>query len=140
MIKVFIPLMPEFKIYKDECRKLYESLQDKICDPNSFEFITSKTFFYLFTAEEELIGGIYYFRDLDGRLFLNGFSKRKTHLLNLECLKMSTDWFNEDIYALAQNKCSALCLLKCGFKKIGANEFVLIKKFKNGASLRKGNL
>ena len=110
MIRVLIPSDKEFLSYKDECKKLYTKVQDKICDPNSFEFICTKTLFYMFIDEDE-------------KLFLNGFSKRKMFRQNLECLKLSTTWFNCDIYAEAQNRASALCLLKCGFIRLNNNTF-----------------
>ena len=43
MIKVFIPYDKKFWKFKDECKKLYESVQDQICDTNSFEFIIENT-------------------------------------------------------------------------------------------------
>ena len=124
MIKVFIPYDKEFWVFKDECKKLYESVQDQICDTNSFEFIIENTFFYLFVFDEKLVGAIYFFEDENKKLFVNGFANRKMHLLNLECLKMSLNWFNCDIYATAQNKMSELCLKKCGFIEIGEKEFI----------------
>ena len=124
MIKVFIPYDKEFWVFKDECKKLYESVQDQICDTNSFEFIMENTFFYLFVFDEKLVGAIYFFEDENKKLFLNGFANRKMHLLNLECLKMSLNWFNCDIYATAQNKMSELCLRKCGFVEICEKEFI----------------
>lgn len=123
MIRVLIPSDKEFATYKNECRSLYESLQDKICDTNSFDFVCQNTFFYMFLDDKKLIGAIYYFIDEDEKLFLNGFSKRKMFHQNLECLKLSTTWFNCDIYAQAQNRASALCLLKCGFKRVKNNIF-----------------
>ena len=83
----------------------------------------------MFINDSKLVGGIYYFLDENNKLFLNGFAKRKMHLLNIKCLELSTCWFSCDIYAQAQNKASALCLLRCGFKKYKENIF--IKKFKN---------
>lgn len=124
MIKVFIPNDKEFQKYKIECKKLYEKLQPQISDDSSFEFICNKTFFYIFVNENGLIGAIYYFLNKDGKLFLNGFSKRKHFLDNLYCLKLSTTWFYEDIYAEAQNRASALCLIKCGFKRVRGILFV----------------
>lgn len=125
MIKTYIPKDFEYSKFRTECKTLYESLQDKICDTNSFEFIEKNTFFYLFEKDGELIGAIYYFLDSEGgRLFLNAFAKRKKHTLCLECLKMSLDWFFPPIYAEAQNRASALCLLKCGFKRVEGNLFV----------------
>lgn len=124
MIKVFIPYDKKFWKFKDECKKLYESVQDQICDTNSFEFIIENTFFYLFVFDKKLVGAIYFFEDENKKLFLNGFANRKMHLLNLECLKMSLYWFNCDIYATAQNKMSELCLRKCGFVEICEKEFI----------------
>lgn len=124
MIRVLIPSNRDFCIYENECKALYQSVQDKITDKSSFEFIKNNTFFYMFINDNTLVGAIYYFVDEDGNLFLNGFAKPKNHLINLECLKMSLNWFNCDIYALAQNKMSALCLRKCGFKKSEKNLYV----------------
>ena len=58
--------------FRQECKALYESVQNKICDKNSFEFIEKNTYFYLFENDGNLIGGIYYF--MDGKLYLNGFA------------------------------------------------------------------
>lgn len=125
MIEVFIPSQIEFQRYKTECKNLYESVQDKIKDTNSFELITKNTFFFLFTYNKTLIGSIYYFVDEYGRLMLNAFSKRKMHRLNIECLKMSLKWFKGNIYAEAQNRASALCLIRCGFRRLEGKLFVL---------------
>ena len=80
--------------------------------------------FYMFLDDNKLIGAIYYFVDEEGKLFLNGFANRKMHKLNLKCLKMSLEWFNTDIYAQAQNRASALCLLRCGFKRFKENIYI----------------
>ena len=129
MIRVLIPKDLEFKVFEDECKKLYENSKKQISDSNSFEFIRDNTFFYMFLDnEDKLIGGIYYFVDEDNKLFLNGFARRASHLLNLECLRLTTTWFNTDIYARAQNKASALCLLRCGFKRKNGDIFVLPAK------------
>lgn len=124
MINVWLPFQKEFKKYSKECKELYEKVQDRICDTNSYEFICKNTLFYLFEKDGKLIGAIYYFKDDDGKLFLNGFANRKMHNLCVECLKMSLNWFRGSIYAEAQNRASALCLLRCGFKRIRDNIFV----------------
>lgn len=128
MINVYIPKDKEFQSYKAECKTLYEKVKDKICDDNTFDFVINNTLFYMFVSEGRLIGGIYYFLDEDGKLFLNGFANRKMHQLCLECLKMSLGWFKGSIYAEAQNRASALCLLKCGFKRVKDKVFVYIKE------------
>lgn len=124
MIRVLIPKDEEFWEYEKECKKLYEKVQKWICDTNSFDFIIHNTFFYLFLENKNLIGAIYYFLDKNNKLYLNGFAKRKMHLLNLECLKISLKWFKGDIHAIAQNRMSKLCLKKCGFVCVEGNEFV----------------
>ena len=124
MIRVLIPKDEEFWEYKDECKSLYEKVQGWICDTNTFEFIVNNTFFYLFLNDKNLIGAIYYFVDENNKLYLNGFAKRKMHLLNIECLKMSLNWFKGDIHAVAQNRMSKLCLRRCGFEWVGGKEFV----------------
>lgn len=134
MIRVLIPKEREFSLYEREIKELYEKSQDKIKDTNSFEFIRDNTFFYTFLDDDKLIGGIYYFVDEEGFLFLNGFAKRKMFKLNLECLKLSLSWFNCNIYAEAQNRASALCLLRCGFKRKSGKTFMFSgRNFLNGA-------
>lgn len=127
MIRVLIPTDLEFKHYEQELKSLYERNQKKICDSNSFEFIRDNTLFYMFVEDDFLLGAIYYFLDNE-KLFLNGFAKPKQHVSNLRCLLLSTSWFIVDIYAEAQNRVSALCLLKCGFKRVKDNLFVLKKQ------------
>lgn len=124
-INVCIPTQKEFQPFKKECKELYKTVQDKITDDSSFEFIINNTFFYLFETNGNLIGAIYYFIGQDGNLYLNGFAKRKMHSLCIECLKKSLTWFKGRVYAEAQNRASALCLLRCGFKRVNGNKFVI---------------
>ncbi len=124
MLEVLIPLNPEFQLYEAQVKELYEKNQDKIRDPNSFLFIRDNTYFYIFILNGSLIGAIYYFMD-NNKLYLNGFANPKNHLINLHCLRLSTTWFNCEIYAEAQNRASALCLLRCGFKRVKDNLFCL---------------
>jgi len=131
MINVWIPHQKEFETFRPECKKLYESVQDKITDPSSFKYICENTFFYLFEKDKCLIGAIYYFLGDDGKLYLNGFAKRKMHELCIKCLKMSLNWFKGRVYAEAQNRASALCLLRCGFKREKEKLFVYKKERKN---------
>lgn len=122
MFEVITPLNPKFEEYKLELKVLYEENQEKIADTNSFEFVIENSFFYAFLNKNSLIGAIYYFVDED-KLFLNAYSKRKNHLNNILCLEWSTTWFSCDIYAEAQNRASAICLLKCGFSRVENNLF-----------------
>ena len=124
MIEVLTPLNPEFQLYDPQAKELYEKTQEKIKDPNSYEFVRDNTLFYIFVQDGSFIGAIYYFMD-DGKLFLNGFAKPKNHIANLLCLRKSTTWFVPPIYAEAQNRASALCLLRCGFKRVKGNHYCL---------------
>ena len=126
-IKVLIPRNKEFCCYEPAIKELYESSQEKICDTNSYEFVRDNTLFYVFLRQKTLIGIIYFFKE-GNRLFLNGCSNRKMYPINVYCLKLSTSWFLCDIYAEAQNRASALCLLKSGFKKIDYNLYIFKNK------------
>ena len=75
MIKVLIPLNSEFKLYEKELKTLYEVCQDKICDPNSFDFIVNETLFYCFVEDKSIIGVIYFFKEGE-KLYLNAFGRR----------------------------------------------------------------
>ena len=123
MIKAIIPNNPEFSLYKDKLKEMYEQSQAKIRDTNSFNFIIINTLFYSFIDDGTLIGAIYFFKD-KGKLYLNAYAGRKHLDLNIECVKLSTTWFNCDIYAEAQNRASALCLLRAGFRRVKGNLFV----------------
>lgn len=118
MIKVFIPKDLNFN-YK-ECKKLYKKYKNKLEDERNFSDIVKNTWFFSFFNDNNFIGCIYFYREND-KLFVNAFAKRHTHLINLECFKMSFDWFNCDIYARSRQKTAILCLYKCGFKKIDTN-------------------
>jgi len=128
MIRAIIPNSSDFALYKNKLKKMYKENQAKINDTNSFDFIIQNTLFYGFINENcALIGAIYFFVDEDGKLFLNAYAGRGHHEENLECVRLSTTWFSCDIYAEAQNRASALCLLRCGFKRLKDNIFVFRK-------------
>lgn len=127
-LKILIPKDKDFFRYKNEVKKLYLENQDKINDDNTFEFICKETFFYLFLVDEKILGVIYFFQD-DGKLYLNGFAVRKFLKEKLEALKLATTWFNCEIYAEAQNKASAYCLKKVGFKKITERLYAYYPQF-----------
>ena len=122
MITVLIPTDSEFEKHKAQIKEVYEKYQEKICDPNSFEFVIHYTLFFSFFLDGVFIGAIYYFKEND-KLFLNAFALPKNHRANLECLQLSTTWFKKPIYAEAQNRASALCLLRCGFKRVKGKLF-----------------
>ena len=123
MIKVIIPSEFGFKTYEPVLRKLYEENREKITDTSSFDFILKNTYFYCFIRNSEIIGVIYFFADSD-RLFLNAYGQRGHFGDKIECLRMSLGWFKCDIYAEAQNRASALCLLRAGFRRIEGKLFV----------------
>ena len=127
MLEILIPTSVGFSFYNSELKSLYEILQKDICDSNTYEFIRDNTFFYCFLKNKKLFGAIYYFLDCDNKLYVNAFAKRKYFTEKIEVLKESLNWFSCDIYAEAQNRASAFCLLKCGFKRLYGNVFVFKK-------------
>ena len=127
-LKILIPKDKDFFRYKNEVKKLYLENQDKINDDNTFDFICKETFFYLFLVDEKILGVIYFFQD-DEKLYLNGFAVRKFLKEKREALKLATTWFNCEIYAEAQNKASAYCLKKVGFKKITERLYAYYPQF-----------
>ena len=127
-LKILIPKDKDFFRYKNEVKKLYLENQDKINDDNTFDFICKETFFYVFLVDEKILGVIYFFQD-DEKLYLNGFAVRKFLKEKLEALKLATTWFNCEIYAEAQNKASAYCLKKVGFKKITERLYAYYPQF-----------
>lgn len=122
-LKVIIPSDPEFEKYRNKFNILYIKTQNAICDSNPFDFIVSQTLFYGFLHNGAVLGAIYFFMD-NGKLFLNAYSVRKKHFQNLLSLRLSLTWFTPPIYAEAQNRASAFCLLKCGFERVEDNLLV----------------
>ena len=118
MIKVYIPTDANFN-YK-QCKKLYKKHQHLVGDNEEFRNIVKNTFFYSFFRNDIHIGCIYYYYR-NGKLFVNAFANRHTHIINIECFKKTLEWFNCDIYAESKQKTAILCLLRCGFKRIEEN-------------------
>lgn len=121
MISVRIPTDNNFNY--SECKRLYEKYQMDIRDPSEFSDVVLNTFFYSFFDDDKFIGCIYYYHK-QGKLFVNAVAERHTHLINLECLKMTFKWFNCDIYAETRHKTAILCLYRLGFKKIGQKLYI----------------
>lgn len=121
MIIVKIPTDTDFN-YK-QCKKLFKKYRDKINDNTEFRDIVKNTFFYSFFDDDSFLGCIYYYEKAD-KLYVNAYASRHHHLKNIECLKMSLNWFNCDIYAQTTHKTAIFCLYKCDFKRIGENLFI----------------
>lgn len=120
---------PKDKLFNyTEVEELYNKYKQELNDGDFSEVIKS-TLFYAFYIWKtvELIGCIYFYKK-DNKLFLNAFAARGHHELNLECLKESLKWFECDIYAEGLHKTSRLCLLKCGFKRVKNNLFILERR------------
>ena len=118
--EVFIPTDKEFDYGK--VKKIYKKYKKQLEEPRKFKDIVKNSFFYTFYKENKFIICIYYY-EIDGKLFVNAFSNRKTHLDNMVCFKESLKWFNCDIYARSVLKTSIFCLLKAGFKRIDKENF-----------------
>ena len=118
MIQVLIPKDKNFNY--SECKKLFETNQTLLEDFFDFDTVIKNTFFYSFLKSGKHIGCIYFY-EIDGKLYVNAVAYRKTHLINMECFKLSLSWWNCDIYARTHHKTAIYTILKCGFKKVGAD-------------------
>ena len=123
MITVKIPLDKNFDF--KTCKKLYRKYRKLIKDDKDFRGIVENTFFYSFYNDEDFIGCLYFYEH-EGKLFVNAFANR--HKSTLECLKMSLNWFNCDIYANTTQKSAIYGILKCGFKKVGNNLYIFKRR------------
>lgn len=122
---ILTPDNPLFN-YK-ECEKLYNSLKDDIGEDLPFDELLIGIDFYSFYEKDKFIGCIYYY-PIGKALFVNAFANRYTHKTNIECFKKSLSFYPCNIYARSNKKTSILCLLRCGFKKIGKNLYKLERK------------
>ena len=118
MIKVYIPSDYEFN-YK-QSKKLYKKCQKLIGDNQEFKDIVKNRFFYSFFDEDIFIGFMYFYYE-NNKLIFNGFANRHLHKQTVQCVKMTFDWFDCDIWAKSKNKPAILCLLRSGFKKVSEN-------------------
>lgn len=121
MIIVKIPSDSDFN-YK-QCKKLFKKYRNKINDNSEFKNIVKDTFFYSFFDNDQFLGCIYYY-EKENRLYINAYAGRYHHQQNIECLKMSLNWFNCDIYAETTHKTAIFCLLKCGFIRMNEKLFI----------------
>lgn len=103
---------------------MYKKYQRLIGDDQEFRDIVRNTFFYSFFDDDKHIGCIYYYLK-EGKLFVNAFAHRHTHITNITCLKKTFEWFKGNIYAETRHKTAIFCLYKCGFKKLRNNIYVL---------------
>ena len=127
MITVYTPEDIYFNF--SEINELYDECKEKLRDGDFIDVINNTDFYAFYITEtRELIGCIYFYKR-GRRRFVNAFAHRNHHLINLECLKESLKWYKSNIYAeVIDNKCSALCVLRCGFKKVSDNLYVYRRK------------
>lgn len=117
-MEIFCQNHPDFN-YK-QAKEMYEKYVDLVEDNKDFDKVLKNTHFYSFFVDGKFIGCIYFYL-IDGKVYVNAFADRKTHLINIECFKKALSFYNCDIYARSKQKTAIYCILKCGFKKIGNN-------------------
>ena len=111
-----------------EVEELYNSCKKELNDGEFKEVVKSNLFYAFYIWQTgELIGCIYFYHR-GKKLYVNAFSNRGHHELNLECFRKSLTWFDCDIYADGLHKTSRLCLLKSGFKRVKDNLFIYRRK------------
>lgn len=107
-----------------ECREMFEQYQDKI-DVDDFDTVLKTTHFFSFYEwNKSLFIGCIYFYQQDRKLYVTAFSGRHHHKLNIECLKMSLDWYTCDVYAECKQRTAQLCLIECGFERVKRGLYV----------------
>lgn len=120
-MNVRIPKDENFEYEK--CENLYLKNQLIVNDDADFDYVINNTFFYSFYKKNILSGCAYlYFKNK--KLFINGFSVRKSFVFNILIMKAICKWFTCDIYAESIQKPAILLLLRCGFKKLKNNIYV----------------
>lgn len=124
-IQVYIPTDKEFNF--TEIKRIYKKYKKQLEEPRKFKDIVKNSLFYTFYKDGKFIICIYYY-EIDGKVFVNAFSNRHSHLDNMVCFKESLNWFNCDIYARSILKTSIYCLLKAGFKRIDKEIFKYERK------------
>lgn len=124
-MEIITPL--SYKFEYDKVKSLWQSCKDKLDDGGNFDKVLCNSHFFSFYIDNKLIGCICFY-EKDNKIFLNGFSKRKTHLENIQCIKKSLNFYNCDIFAECKQKPAILCLLKAGFKKIDTNLYKYERK------------
>ena len=114
-----------------ECKEMFDLYNDKI-DVDNYDTVLKTTHFFAFYEwnKSELIGCIYFYQQ-EYKLYITAFSGRHHHKLNMECLKMSLDWYTCDIYAECKQRTAQLCLRKCGFERIKKGLYVY-RRINNG--------
>jgi hypothetical protein len=123
---------PEHELFNyGECREMFDKHRE-VLDVDDFDTVIKTTHFFSFYEwhRAELIGCIYFYQQ-DDKLFVTAFAGRGHHELNLECLRMSLDWYTCDIYAENVQPTARICIRKCGFEKLNDNLYIYRRK-KNG--------
>lgn len=100
---------------KETARELFEANKKLIEDQRGFESYLTRWFFNIY-ERGRFIGCIFCYH-LDGKDWVGGFSKRKTHWQNLEALNKVKTCFPV-LYAETRQKSAAFILRKAGFVKI----------------------
>lgn len=106
-----------------ESKELWERHKAKLDDGGDFCKVLANSHFYSFFEGEKFIGCLCFY-EKEGRLYFNGFSNRKGHLINLECLKKAFSFYSEDIYAECAQRAGIFCLLRAGFKRVGTDLYM----------------
>lgn len=106
----------------NEFQELYNSIDNK--ELHSLEeILKAGKYVFCFYSENKLFGVIY-LSNKGGKVFLNGFSKRKNFLNNIQAIRTVCDYFPIDIYSNTPLKHAALSLKRAGFKKIDNNLYL----------------
>lgn len=113
MVVLINPESPFFD--KEAARELFELNRDKLEDQRGFESYLTCWFFNIY-ERGAFIGCIFCYHQ-DGKDWVGGFTKRKTHRQNLEALNKVKSCFPV-LYAETRQKAAELILKKADFVKM----------------------
>lgn len=113
MVVLINPESPFFD--KEAARCLFEANKELIEDRRGFDNYLNRWFFSIY-ERGKFIGCIFCYHQ-DGRDWVGGFAKRKTHYQCLEALNKVKVCFSA-LYAETKQKSAEFILRKAGFKQI----------------------
>ena len=108
----------EFKRVHSECEN------DSV--PSVYDILKHWDYHFCFYDKktDDLVGCIY-IEDVDGKVCLSGFAKRKSYDIVIKAIKWVSEFMRkDDLYSHTTKKCAKMVLLRCGFKKISDDWFV----------------
>jgi hypothetical protein len=114
-MRVLIPYDEGFEYEK--VKSMYDENRLRLREQSTFDEVLKNTLFYSFYDGERITLCVYYY-SLEGKLWVNGFGKRNSHLFNKKCFEISLKWFDCDVWIDTPYREVAWAVCQCGFKRV----------------------